>query len=59
LVVFNDHRTEAISEQVRLPDGVHSAKDIVTGQEYAASDGQVLLTVGAEDAVVLLLGGSS
>ena len=59
LVVFNDHRTDTISEEVRLPDGAQRAKDIVTGQEYAASDGQVRLTVGAEDAVVLLLDGSS
>jgi len=55
LVVFNDHRTETVSEEVCLPEGVTSAEDVVTGEVVRVRDGKVSLSVGAEDAVVLLL----
>jgi hypothetical protein len=55
LVVFNDHRTETVSEDLALPAGFSSAENIVTGEKVVINDGKVSLTVEAEDAVILRL----
>ncbi|MDK1046091.1 MAG: hypothetical protein QGM45_10455, partial [Anaerolineales bacterium] len=55
LVAFNDHHTEAVSEALGVPDRFESAQNIVTGETYPLTDGKISLTVGPEDAVVLLL----
>ena len=55
LVVFNDHLTETVSEDLALPAGFGGAEDIVTGKKVAIEEGKVFLTVAAEDAVILRL----
>ena len=55
LVVFNDHRTETVTEEINIPAGFLKARDIVNDRELEVRDGSVTVTIGAEQAAVLLL----
>ena len=55
LVVFNDHRTETITEAVTLSDKFTQARDVVQDKQLEVSGQSVTVTVEAENAVVLLL----
>ena len=55
LMIFNDHRTETITESVSIPDGFAYVRDVVTGESCPVSDGKVMVGVEAENAVVLRL----
>jgi hypothetical protein len=55
LVVFNDDRSETITDTLVLPSGVSEAIDIDCGSVYKATKGQIDVTVDAENCVVLLL----
>jgi beta-galactosidase len=55
LAVFNDHRTQAITETVSLPPGVRQAKNAVDGTVYPIGQGTLSVTVPAENVLVLVL----
>jgi hypothetical protein len=55
LAVFNDHRTQTVTEETSVPGGYRLARDVVTGVEYPLVDGRIELTVESENVVVLLL----
>ena len=55
LAVFNDSRTEEISEAVALPDGFRHAQAVYEEQSVRLADGRLLLTVAPEDACIVHL----
>jgi len=55
LSVFNDHRSETVTEAVVVPAGFRSGKDVVTGQTIPVRDGTITVTVEPEYVTVLLL----
>ncbi len=55
LAVFNDHRREAVTEAVPVPERYMMATDVYTREAVAVVDQAVELTVPAEDCRVLLL----
>ena len=58
LMVFNDHRTETVDEQVAIPGRFNRAADIVTGENIPVVEGTVALGVEPENATVLRLAGA-
>jgi beta-galactosidase len=57
LAVFNDHRTQSVTEAVPVPEGVRKVRNIVDGEIASVVDGKVSLTIEAENAAILLLEG--
>ena len=55
LVAFNDHHAEVVSEALGVPDGFERGENIVTGDTYSVTAGNISLEVGPENAAVLLL----
>ncbi len=55
LAVFNDSRSETVTEAIRLPEGFGRAINIETGKTVSVSANSLTLTVGPEDAVVVEL----
>ncbi len=55
LVAFNDHHAEVVNEALGVPDGFERGENIVTGETYSVTAGNISLEVGPENAVVLLL----
>ena len=55
LAVFNDHRTDAVTDRVHLNCEAKAAIDIHTGQPCEIREQCLELTVPAEDCVVIRL----
>lgn len=55
LAVFNDSRTEEISEAVELPEGFRNAQAVYEEQNVQLADGRLTLTVAPEDACIVHL----
>jgi beta-galactosidase len=55
LAVFNDHRTQTVTEAVPVPAGFRNVRNVVTGEDLSVEKGKVTVTVEHEHAVILLL----
>ena len=55
LAVFNDHRTDTVTDHIKLPCEAGKAFDIYSDRHYRIEQGVLTLTVPPEDCIVLRL----
>jgi hypothetical protein len=55
LAVFNDSRTETVSESIELPGSYRNAQPVYEEQQVHVADGLLHCTVAPEDACIVHL----